>query len=228
MLELLWEVLVVKGNEHLWKANTFLSLIKSHWQKNDRDKKKKKCSCVARIIFLSRSSKLWQNGRASGDVTSGRWRCRQVCWHPLTNMIRLAAVVGEGKCTAASWLFTQDEWVTQNARFNPSGVFRPVYEKDYDRLTAGRCFSHSLFVPQLKCEDLRSVMVSSVEFESLSCFVLRLSWKVCGDILHAVTNLLVTVVNWELTNGGRLKKDLKQPLSHFCHPNNVKWVKYRR
>lgn len=38
MLELLWEVLVVKGNEHLWKANTFLSLIKSHWQTDGRDR----------------------------------------------------------------------------------------------------------------------------------------------------------------------------------------------
>lgn len=38
---------------------------------------------------------------------------------------------------------------------------------------------------------------SAHKFESPSCFVLRLSWKVCGDILHAVSNSLVIVV-WDL------------------------------
>lgn len=88
-----------------------------------------KCSCGAHVIFRPT---LWPNGRASGATASGRWRCRQVCWHLLTNMIRRAAVAGEGKSTA-SWLFTQDEWLTQNACFNPSGVSKPVCEKKKNR-----------------------------------------------------------------------------------------------
>lgn len=187
------------------------------------------CTChlpVRIFITLAKWWRFWSHD-------AGRWQCRQVCWHSLTNMIRLAAVVGDRKCTAASWLFTQDEWVTQNACFNPSAVSKSVNEKKYDwqqkdvslvrrfetpepEICYGQQWRHNHNLCPEHNQRTSSRLYSAVSAE------------MCGDILQTVTNLLMIVVNWELTNGGRLKKVLKQPLSHFCHSKNVKGAKHRK